>query len=118
MGVQGSEEKATGQEQEGLEGGGGRGQKMAPVKKPKKAKRKVSDSGDTKINDSSEPKTKDASKVKRAKPGGSLAMVPADLRGPDTDWWYVFISKDEELHQGAESGRHLPNPRTCISRKP
>ncbi|KAM3385832.1 hypothetical protein ACQJBY_009505 [Aegilops geniculata] len=113
MGSQGSEEKATGQEQEGLEGGGRieeRSQKMAPVKKPKKAKRKISDSGETKIDDSSEAKTKDASKVKRTKSGGSLALLPADLRGPDTEWWYVFLSKHAELHKEAESGGRAPVP--------
>jgi hypothetical protein len=75
---------------------------------PKKGKRKIRDSGEREITDSRKAKTKDPSKVKRAKSNGSLAALPADLRGPDTEWWYAFLTKHAELHKDAESGMYTP----------
>jgi hypothetical protein len=118
MDAEGSEEKSDGEEQgweeeweETVAGEEERDREMSPVKKPKKGKRKNRDSGERESMDSRKGKTKDPSKVKRAKSSGPLAAVPPDLRGPDTEWWYAFLSKHAELHEGTESGMHLPNPR-------
>ena len=115
MSAEGSAERAAGREQEWEEEADGeweeRGREMAPVKKPKKGKRKIRDSGEREFIDSRKAKTKDPSKVKRAKSSGTLAALPADLRAPDTEWWYIFLNKHAELHKDSESGIHLPNPR-------
>lgn len=120
MGAESSEERAAGEEEEWEEEVAGereeRGRERSPVKKPKKGKRKIRDSVEREVMDSRKAKTKDPSKVKRAKSSGTLAGLPADLRGPDTEWWYAFLTKDAELHK--ESGIHLPNLALSISPKP
>lgn len=116
MGGEGSEENAAGEElewEDEVEVVGEREERdreMALVNKPKKGKRKIRDSGEREITDSRKAKTKDPSKVKRAKSNGSLAALPADLRGPDTEWWYAFLTKHAELHKDAESGGSVPVP--------
>ncbi|CAM0958235.1 unnamed protein product [Alopecurus aequalis] len=96
MAAQGSEERATGQEQEGAQGVDGemeeRSPETAPAMKPQKRKRKIRESGE-------KAKTKDSSTVKRAK--SSTLATPADLRGPDTEWWHAFLAKHAELHKDA-----------------
>jgi hypothetical protein len=77
---------------------------MATGKKPKKGKRK--------IRGSKKAKTKGPSKVKRGKSRGTLVARRADLRGPDTEWWDAFLSKQRE------SGIHLPNPRLSSPQNP
>jgi hypothetical protein len=124
MGGEGSEENAAGEElewEDEVEVVGEREERnreMALVNKPKKGKRKIRDSGEREITDSRKAKTKDPSKVKRAKSNGSLAALPADLRGPDTEWWYAFLTKHAELHKDAESGIHLPNQDLALSISP
>ncbi|XP_003557512.2 protein ANTAGONIST OF LIKE HETEROCHROMATIN PROTEIN 1-like [Brachypodium distachyon] len=93
-----SDEKAPGGEQEEEreeESGGGA---TATEEKTKKGKRKIMESS----------KPKDSGKVKRAKTGGAVAALESDLRGPDTEWWYAFLSKHKERQ--AKSGVTAPVP--------
>ncbi|XP_003561367.2 protein ANTAGONIST OF LIKE HETEROCHROMATIN PROTEIN 1-like isoform X2 [Brachypodium distachyon] len=89
----GSDEKVPGdgeQEEEREEESGGGA--TATEEKTKKGKRKVMVCS----------KPEDSGKVKRAKPGGAVAALEPDLRGPDTEWWYAFLSKHKERQ--AKSG--------------
>ncbi|XP_024313170.1 protein ANTAGONIST OF LIKE HETEROCHROMATIN PROTEIN 1-like isoform X1 [Brachypodium distachyon] len=69
---------------------------MAPVNKSKKGKHQIKDSDNPKTMESSKSKAKDSGKFKGAKPGCAVAAHQPDLRDPDMEWWYAFLSKQKE----------------------
>lgn len=81
---------------------------MAPVNKSKKGKHQIKDSDNPKTMESSKSKAKDSGKFKGAKPGCAVAAHQPDLRDPDMEWWYAFLSKQKERQADSDyMGDHL-----------